>query len=408
MLTITDTLAFNNDNLTLSLHGGNLRITDSTTTFGGPGGIDVSTPGAVELAMSLFTQIAIDTKDKADVLTVDFTSGNPIPAGGLSYDGGASTGNGLVINNAGLAFTKTIVRPLSSTSGTIEFITGDTHTFLSYTHVSFVRMDGTESSDVVFDLSNGSNRATLTDGSAARDGRMRFSVVDQIATEFSVTGIQTLTIRGNNGDDVLVVSSLDQLFSGQVILDGGSGNDTLNASTSPKGVTLFGGIGNDTLIGSAFDDYMDGGDGNDRISGNAGNDLLLGGAGDDVISGGAGDDTISGGAGRDTLSGDGGNDVISGGAGDDLIRGGDGDDTLLGDAGKDRLLGGKGVDRLIAGNDSDRDTLSGGSAPKGTRNIINGDTRRDTITGSKKEIDTTFMFDFDAWLTTIKRLFGRV
>jgi len=314
----------------------------------------------------------------------------------------------LVIKNAGLAFTTTIVRPQSSTSGTIEFITGMTHSILTYTHVSFVRLEGTESADLVFDLSNGSNTATLSDGSAVRDGRMQLSLTDQLGADFTVAGIQTLTVQGNGGDDVLAVSSLDQLFTGKVVLDGGSGNDSLNASKSPKGVSLIGGTGNDTLIGSAADDYLDGSDGNDRLSGNAVNDWLLGGAGDDVISGGDGNDTIRGDAGRDTIKGDNGNDVISGGTGDDVISGGNGDDTILGDSGKDNLSGGKGADILIGGNDQDQDILSGGSGPSGARDVLNGDVRTDRIVGVKTEVDTSFMFDFDAWLTNIKRLFGRV
>jgi Ca2+-binding RTX toxin-like protein len=93
-------------------------------------------------------------------------------------------------------------------------------------------------------------------------------------------------------------------------------------------VYLDGGLGNDTLIGAAFNDKLNGGGGNDTVSGGAGNDSLFG---------GDGNDTISGGAGNDALWGSAGNDSINGGAGIDHIWGGAGNDTLTGGADKDRF-----------------------------------------------------------------------
>ena len=64
---------------------------------------------------------------------------------------------------------------------------------------------------------------------------------------------------------------------------------------------------------------MYGGEGNDTILGNAGNDKLYGQAGDDLLSGGKGNDSIAGGAGNNTLTGGAGNDVFIYGGGNDLI-----------------------------------------------------------------------------------------
>jgi hypothetical protein len=60
---------------------------------------------------------------------------------------------------------------------------------------------------------------------------------------------------------------------------------------------------NDTLNGSAFADELRGGGGNDSLNGNAGNDILKGDAGTDTLNGGADNDTLVGGAGADTLGG---------------------------------------------------------------------------------------------------------
>jgi Ca2+-binding RTX toxin-like protein len=273
----------------------------------------------VEVPASLLSSIIVNTNTKVDVLTVDFTSGNPIPAGGMTYDGGGDVGDTLIIKNAGLAFTTTILHPLTSDSGSIEFISGTTHSILTYKHLTSVHLVGTESTNLTFDLTDSDNTATLSDFGQVKDGQMQLTVNNQLAADFSVQGIGTLSVLGNGGNDHISVNSIDQLFQGQIVLDGGSGNDVLDTSKLSLGTKLIGGSGNDTLTGGSGNDYLDGGDGDDLINGNAGNDLLLGGAGNDTINGGAGDDTISGDAGNDTLNGGDGNDTISGGDGDDLI-----------------------------------------------------------------------------------------
>lgn len=151
-------------------------------------------------------------------------------------------------------------------------------------------------------------------------------------------------------------------------LNGGAGNDLLDASAALASMTLIGGDGDDTLKSGRGDDLLDGGDGNDRLSSNAGDDLLIGGGGLDSLEAGDGNDTLNGGAGDDSLFGGLGNDRLSGTSGNDLLDGGDGDDVLLGQLGNDVLKAGKGNDQLSggAGNDSllgqeGNDTLVGGS-----------------------------------------------
>lgn len=105
-------------------------------------------------------------------------------------------------------------------------------------------------------------------------------------------------------------------------------------------VTALG--GGDRVIGTSFNDTLDGGAGNDQLFGGTGADTLIGGAGTDWLKGGAGNDVISGGAGTDGIRGDEGDDALDGGAGSDDLRGGVGDDILNGGAGGDRLAGGEG------------------------------------------------------------------
>ena len=76
---------------------------------------------------------------------------------------------------------------------------------------------------------------------------------------------------------------------------------------------VYGGLGNDILIG---------GSGNDRLFGEAGNDKLTGALGNDMLVGGDGNDTLSDAAGKNVLIGGSGADKFTGGAGDELMIGG--------------------------------------------------------------------------------------
>ncbi|UFH59077.1 Ig-like domain-containing protein [Sulfurovum mangrovi] len=97
------------------------------------------------------------------------------------------------------------------------------------------------------------------------------------------------------------------------IIEGTSGDDTLNSSTS--------GGSDERLYGHEGDDTINGGDGNDLIRGGAGDDTLNGGDGNDILIDGNGADTFSGGEGDDWI-------VISDTESFVSIDGGTGVDTL--------------------------------------------------------------------------------
>jgi Ca2+-binding RTX toxin-like protein len=91
-------------------------------------------------------------------------------------------------------------------------------------------------------------------------------------------GFAGLTILGKGGDDSITVDPDASLGDTLVELDGGAGNDVLNADG-----TLLGGDGDDLLIGGAGDNLMEGGAGDDTFIGMGGNDTVDGGAGGDTI-----------------------------------------------------------------------------------------------------------------------------
>jgi len=132
-----------------------------------------------------------------------------------------------------------------------------------------------------------------------------------------------VTVEAGTGDDVVF---------------GGGGNDT-----------LLGQDGMDVLYGMNGDDTLDGGDGLDRLYGLEGNDFLWGGSGNDYLFAGNGNDHLEGRAGIDYLYGEAGNDLILGGEDNDWLDAGVGNDIAIGGLGKDTLYGMDGEDLLIGG-----------------------------------------------------------
>jgi ELWxxDGT repeat protein len=184
------------------------------------------------------------------------------------------------------------------------------------------------------------------------------------------------TVWGGSGNDYLVGSMVRKptfMFrDGE--LDGGDGADT-----------LIGGRGNDSLIGGSQADSLDGGGGDDTVYGDNyyadpeivyGNDTLVGGLGNDSMKGGGGDDVMTGGKGEDTMYGGDGNDQVSGGWGYDSILGEGGNDTLAGDADPDNLDGGDGNDLIHGGDDGDGLTDGAGN------DTLYGDAGDDDVEGN--------------------------
>jgi Ca2+-binding RTX toxin-like protein len=225
-------------------------------------------------------------------------------------------------------------------------------------------------------------------------------------------GVGTVTVIGGKGNDTLGATSL---FN--ATFDGGEGNDDIAATGILGGAFIYGGPGNDTIIGSDQVDYLYGEEGNDSIYGAGGDDNIDGGTGADVMKGGDGSDTadyssrtgnltigigtladdgeagekdnvyadienitcgsgndsvtgsavgntIIGGDGKDTIAAQEGDDFVDGGGGDDLIKGLAGRDTLQGGEDNDSIIGGKGGDVLQGGNGND--TIIGGDAADDT------------------------------------------
>jgi hypothetical protein len=206
-------------------------------------------------------------------------------------------------------------------------------------------------------------------------------------TELQIDLIQNLLIATADGADVVRLGTSEL---GQVIIDGGRGDDLLVGNRGPE--ALYAGRGDDFLRGRGGDDQLhdasprralrsgdpspfafegppialaDPGRGRDTFDGGAGpSDTVSYAArsaalridlGSTAAIGGArgerdsvrGVENASGGTGDDRLTGGPRSDQLDGGEGDDVIAGRGGGDTLTGGSGRDTARGGPGGDSMF-------------------------------------------------------------
>ena len=292
------------------------------------------------------------------------------------------------------------------------------------------------------DGSEGSDTAAYTGSATA----VTINLSDGTATGGDAQGDTFTSIENLSGSahaDTLIGDASDNILEGAAgvdTLDGGAGRDTASYTASHAAVTVnlltgtaTGGhaagdtvAGIENLLGSRYNDVLNGDAGANRLDGGPGNDRLTGGAGADVLVGGPGADAagyaasagavtvnlgtntatggdaqgdtfdsienLSGSAHNDTLVGDASDNILEGAAGADTLDGGAGIDTVSYSGSREgvtvRLLTGAG-----ARGDAEGDTLSNienliGSAYNDTfggdtgNNVLRGGTGNDGLWSS--------------------------
>ncbi|MGH9188128.1 MAG: calcium-binding protein, partial [Acidimicrobiales bacterium] len=154
-----------------------------------------------------------------------------------------------------------------------------------------------------------------------------------------------------------------------LLYDGGEGNDTFVAATVADGAdTFLGGAGADTVsyaqrsarVTVRLDGVAD--DGAAGEGDDVGSDVetVFGGTGDDLLVGSDAPNTLSAGTGNDVVDGRGGGDAIVDNLGDDSYAGGEGADvfsTTVDLGGADDFSGGPGIDIVSYGARGDRQSV---------------------------------------------------
>ncbi|WP_205872745.1 Ig-like domain-containing protein [Limnohabitans planktonicus] len=233
-------------------------------------------------------------------------------AGANVFDGGAGTdsmvlgdGSDTVINSAG--------------ADTID--AGEGSDWIDFSQGTTAGLSGTL---------NGATAANITDGTGATD--VISNMENMVGTSFADT------LTGDLNANILIGGNGSDSFAG------GAGNDSLQGDEGDD--TLTGGLGDDTLYGGAGSDRMDGTAGGQdwadfsRDAGAVQVNLSVTLATD--FSGGT--DTITN---IPNVLGTSFNDVMQGDAAANMLSGGDGADSLYGFGGNDTLMAGLGDDTLL-------------------------------------------------------------
>jgi Ca2+-binding RTX toxin-like protein len=200
-------------------------------------------------------------------------------------------------------------------------------------------------------------------------------------TDELFTGLTSVTVNGNGGDDVILGSEIND------VLNGGDGNDRVVGFRNVAGTrdVMTGGEGNDTLVWNNGDgsDTMDGQNGNDTVEVNGGAAAEQFTVQPSATPGRISFDRVNPGpfnldigtSERLDLNANGGDDSLNAAGGVAGLNpfvidadGGDGNDLLNGGDAADILNGGAGIDRLVAFRN-----------PAGTRDVMAGGDGDDTL-----------------------------
>jgi Ca2+-binding RTX toxin-like protein len=152
-------------------------------------------------------------------------------------------------------------------------------------------LSGTDVNQVAIDLS------AAPAGSGTGDGAADTVITNGTANDDKinvVTSGSSIVVKGLAAQ--VTVSGAESL-NDSLIVNGGAGNDTIDASKLHAGqinLMLNGGDGDDKIIGSAGNDVVNGGKGSDVAFLGAGNDVFVWNPGDgsDIVEGQAGVDTL--------------------------------------------------------------------------------------------------------------------
>jgi Ca2+-binding RTX toxin-like protein len=151
-------------------------------------------------------------------------------------------------------------------------------------------LSGTDTNQVNIDLSSQAGSGT---GDGAADTVITNGTANNDQISVATSG-NSIVVKGLAAQ--VTVSGAEQL-NDSLVVNGGAGNDTIDASRLHEGqvkLTLNGGDGDDRIIGSAGNDVVNGGKGSDTALLGAGNDVFVWNPGDgsDVVEGQAGVDTL--------------------------------------------------------------------------------------------------------------------
>ena len=252
---------------------------------------------------------------------------------------------------------------------------------------------GTDPATAVASIFSGVERVVIGTGTGTVADRTGTAIIN-IDASLANPGLNVgLEILANAADNTIVGTAFSDIIDGGEgldIMEGGLGNDTYIVDDAGDVIVELTGGGLDTVsIDAASNvDYTLAADLENLIlNGTANGQDGTGNNLDNVITGSAARNAISGLAGADTLYGGGENDTMNGGDGDDTMYGElnlvpsdpnfaiTGNDTMNGGNGNDTMFGENGNDTM--NGDAGNDTMNGGAG----NDTMSGGTGTDTLNG---------------------------
>jgi len=215
-----------------------LPAAGSYTIINNGGAIEIRDNGGTVIASSTTADpIVIDGTAGNDALTVDFSGGDPIPAGGLTFDGGTQTGapgDSLTITGNPAPFTNQVFNHTTTGSDGNNGNVNLDGSVINYTGLEPI--NGGNAANTTLNLPPGvSNNATLQNNAAAGF----IEIIDNGLT-FENTVIPnpttSLTVNLGNQGDVLTVEGLDGAFNANLTVTEGTGSDTVTFQTNPTSI----------------------------------------------------------------------------------------------------------------------------------------------------------------------------
>ena len=274
-LTLTNVLTFDNGTTTTITGSGNsdsLRIVrngSAILTYLGATLVNTRTYSAV-------TSLVVNGGAGDDTFTIDLTSGNPIPSGGLTFNGGTNTGVGDQLVVTGGSTTTVTHSFTNNNDGTIT-LAGALAGTINYTGLEPIT-DNVSAVNRIFTFTGGAETITVADAAGA------FTRIDSSLGEFVDFAAPTssLTII-TNGGDTATISSFDTAFNTpSIVLQDSTAASTfsLGASNIIPDATSLTVTGNAVFNLAGFSETIDGLTGTGTVNNSAGaSTLTVGSAG---------------------------------------------------------------------------------------------------------------------------------
>jgi hypothetical protein len=248
----------NGQPLSISYAGGNVTLSYDATPviFTGAGSNDVivrldaggnlevviDTVTVIDTAPANITNLTLNTDAGDDQVTVDFTNGNPIPVGGLTYNGGNDAGDNLVL--AGGVWTTNTYNYTNANDGSVNL----DGSVIQYTGLAPISNSGIVT-DIIFNLPAGGTDLVLEDDGTPGNGISQIRNTGGVGFETTtfLNPTSSLTVNGGTGNDTITVSSavgsaFDNgpaagQFNASLVLDGLLGDDvaTINQALDLAG-----------------------------------------------------------------------------------------------------------------------------------------------------------------------------